>query len=116
MNNDSTLIPVYSTPKGVVYKCSCCDQFQVTFENIVFHQDQERFREFKDILADLLEKTEEPKSTPHITMRFWPGELALKLSKTEIMCLHRLFEGAYTMLELDQILGEQQIVQNRHKR
>jgi hypothetical protein len=104
MHSESTLTPVYGTPFGTVYACSCCDRLQIDTPSVIFHFAQDRFAAFFEQVQRVINARRYTGPMDRITFRFWPGEVSLSFVPAELLALHELMDGTRAMLELDEIL------------
>ncbi len=100
------LEPLYQTEHGIVFRCRCCNWFNVFFGPIILAHSVHGFQELKTLIEQIVPEQD---LAFHVGARCYHlrtgnRQVGLAFTQEEIEELRELLKGAAVMYELDTIL------------
>ncbi|MEM1094594.1 MAG: hypothetical protein AAGJ10_08325 [Bacteroidota bacterium] len=100
MHADSPLKKVFATANGVVYKCSCCDSFQVSLGNALLATHADGIKRLLAVIDGMGASGDAGRSDRRYTFRPDDRPYAYAFNYDELQELKQLLEGAQAMQAL----------------
>jgi len=99
---------LFQTPQGYVLRCACCGRFEIGLGRLLLQLAPDQFFDLCRRIANVPWEAWEPDSLCllSLTGRAEAAEVRYAFSRTELMALRELLEGAQAMLELEALLRQ----------
>ncbi len=105
---------LFQTEQGYVLRCICCGRFEVALGRLVLHLSPERFQALCERVRSVPLDAWEPGSlcVLSLTGRLETVDVRYACTRTELIALRKLLNGAQAKLKLERLLQQASVTRN----